>query len=52
MAHFFVQSHAVIRGLLRHMFFARQGTIFCEEQHQCFEGIWEVFHEKKKLEWT
>ncbi len=25
---------------------------FCEEQHQCFEGIWEVVHEKEKLEWT
>ncbi len=52
MAHFFDQSHAVIRELLRHMFCVRQVTIFCEEQHQCFEGIWEVVNEKEKLEWT
>ncbi len=34
------------------MFSVRQVTIFCEEQHQCFEGIWEVVHEKENLEWT
>ncbi len=34
------------------MFCVRQVTTFCKEQHQYFEGIWEVVHEKEKLEWT
>ncbi len=52
MAHFFDQSHVFTILLLQHMFCVRQVTIFCEEQHQYFEGIWEVVHEKEKLEWT